>query len=340
MRVVAAPCSFKESLTATAVASTMARVASARGHVVDEAPLADGGEGTLDALANPLGLQMRSSVIRRMLDGGGTHVRWGLDREGRAFVEAAEAIGLALVPRERRDPIHASTQGLGDLIVEASRDPSVHDVLIALGGTATVDGGADMRDVVTRAWSDGTTRKVPLTALVDVDVPLAGARMFIRQKLGPAQGDDVVDALDARLRAMFPPEIARVAGAGAAGGLGAAIVALGGRLVPGAAYVMDAIGLEERVAAADVVWTGEGRIDEQTVHGKAVASLARMCRVMKKLLVAFCGSTRGDLSALHALGVTDVVVIARADEPLDQAMANASSNLERAIEAWLTKQHG
>jgi glycerate 2-kinase len=335
VRIVAAPCTFKESLTASAVASIMARVASGFDHVVDVAPLADGGEGTLDALRLPLGLQLRSSVIRRMLDPGVAHVRWGLDGEGRAFIEAAEAIGLALVPREQRDPLRASTRGLGDLIVEASRDPAVHDVLLALGGTATVDGGADMRDVVTRAWSSHQARRVPITALVDVDVPLDGARMFMKQKLGPAQGDDVIETLAGRLRALFPPEIARVAGAGAAGGLGAAVLALGGRLVPGAAYVMDAIGLEERVAAADVVWTGEGRIDEQTVHGKAVASLAQMCRVMKKPLVAFCGSTRGDLTALRALGVTDVVTIARAGQPLDEAMAQADANLATALEAWL-----
>lgn len=335
MRLVAAPCSFKESLTASAVASIMARTASGFGHVVDVAPLADGGEGTLDALVEPLGLQLRSSVIRRMLDAGVTHVRWGLDGDGRAFIEAAEAIGLALVRPFERDPLRASTRGLGDLLVEVSRDPAVHDVFLALGGTATVDGGADLRDVVTRAWADGSTRQLPITALVDVDVPLDGARMFMKQKLGPTQGDDVVDALAQRLRDLFPPDIARVRGAGAAGGLGAAVLALGGRLLPGAAYVMDAIGLEERVAAADVVWTGEGRIDEQTVHGKAVASLARMCRVMKKPLVAFCGSTRGDLSALHALGVTDVVTIARADESLEHAMANAQANLERAISATL-----
>lgn len=331
MRIVAAPCSFKESLTASAVGSIMARVAGGFGHAVDVAPLADGGEGTLDALRAPLGLELRSSVIRRMLAPGVTHVRWGLDREGRAFLEAAEAIGLALLPRDERDPLQASTRGLGDLIVEASRDPSVHDVFIALGGTATVDGGADMRGVVERAWATGLSRRVPLTALVDVDVPLDGARMFMRQKLGPTQGDDVIEALVARLTGMFTPDIARSAGAGAAGGLGAAVLALGGRLVPGAAYVMDAIGLEERVAAADVVWTGEGRIDEQTVHGKAVASLARMCRVMKKPLIAFCGSARGDLSALHALGVADVVTIAREGEPLEDAMANATKNLERAL---------
>jgi glycerate kinase len=326
MRIVAAPCSFKESLTARAVASLMARVASGAGHVVDVMPLADGGEGTLDALTAPLGLELRSSVIRRMLEPGVTHVRWGLDREGRAFIEAAEAIGLALVPPHERDPTKASTRGLGDLIVDVMRDPDVHDVFLALGGTATVDGGADLRAVV-----EGAARRVPLTALVDVDVPLDGARMFMKQKLGPGQGDDVVNALAARLAAMYAPDIARVAGAGAAGGLGAAVLALGGRLVPGAAYVMDAIGLEERVAGADVVWTGEGRIDEQTVHGKAVASLARMCRVMKKPLVAFCGTTRGSLMELMELGVTEVVQIAPIDEPVERALANAARNLERAL---------
>lgn len=341
MRVLAAPCSFKESLTATVAAATMARMASGFGHEVDRAPLADGGEGTLDALAEALPLDLRVSVIRRMLEPGVTHARWGLDGEGRAFIEAAEAIGLGLVPFEKRDPWRASTRGLGDLIVEASRDPAVHDIFVALGGTATVEGGADMRAVVTAA--DLARKKI--TALVDVDVPLEGARMFMKQKLGPHPDDrardDVMNALDARLRSMFPPEIARVAGAGAAGGLGAAILALGGRLLPGAAYVMDAIGLEERVARADVVFTGEGRIDAQTVRGKAVAALARMCSVMKKPLIAFCGATTDDTAtraALRALGVTDVVVITPAGQPLADAIdaQNAQTNLARAVERWLT----
>lgn len=345
MRVLAAPCSFKESLTATVVASTMARIASGFGHEVDRAPLADGGEGTLDALADALKLDLRVSVIRRMLEPGVTHARWGLDREGRAFIEAAEAIGLSLVPFAQRDPWRASTRGLGDLIVEAARDPAVHDIFVALGGTTTVDGGADMRAVVSASASAAQRAQKSITALVDVDVPLEGARMFMKQKLGPHPDDrardDVMNALDARLRAMFPPEIARAAGAGAAGGLGAAVLALGGRLVPGAAYVMDAIGLEERVAQADVVFTGEGRIDAQTVRGKAVAALARMCSVMRKPLIAFCGATTDDVetqAALRALGVSDVVVVTPPEQPLADAIdaTNAEMNLARAVERWLT----
>lgn len=332
LKVLAAPCSFKESLTANAVAATMARVASGLGHAVEQAPLADGGEGTLDALRGPLGLSLRASVIGGML-GARVSARWGLDdASSRAVIEAAEVVGLGLVPPPLRDPLRASSRGIGELILEAGA-LGVREVLLGLGGTGTVDGGQGMRDVIEHARASGAS--VPsITALVDVDVPLSGARMFMKQKLGPGQGDDVIDVLDARLHAMFPDEIARTPGAGAAGGLGAAVLALGGRLVPGAAFVMDALRITDKIERADVVWTGEGRIDEQTVHGKAIASLARMCRASKGVpLVAFCGSTSGDLSALRALGVTEVIVVTPPGQPLDEALAKADENLANAVAA-------
>jgi glycerate kinase len=328
MRLLAAPCSFKESLTASAASATMIRIASGFGHVVEAVPLADGGEGTLDALAGPLGLAMRASVIRGMLDGEKT-ARWGLDaKNARAVIEAAEVIGLPHVPLAQRDPWRASTHGLGALIVEAGAR-GARTVLLGLGGTGTVDGGRGMREAIAAANSRGAL--IPsITALVDVDVPLAGARMFMKQKLGPHQGDDVIDALDARLRAMFTDDIARAPGAGAAGGLGAAVLALGGALVPGAQLVMDALAIEERIARADVVWTGEGRIDEQSMRGKAIAALARLCGAARVPLAAFCGATHGDLSTLFALGVTDVITITPAGQSLDEALARADENLASA----------
>lgn len=261
----------------------------------------------------------------------------GIDQTGtRGVIEAAQIVGLAMVPPAQRDPVRASTRGIGTLVVEAGAR-GVRELLLGLGGTGTVDGGLGMRDVIEEARANGAA--IPsLTGLVDVDVPLAGARLFIKQKLGSQQGDELIDILDARLLAMFPDEIARVPGAGAAGGLGAAVLALGGRLVPGAAFVMDALHLEQKILAADVVWTGEGRIDEQTVHGKAIATLARRCRAAGVPLVAFCGSSQGDLAALRALGVTEVIAVTPEGQPLAEALARADENLARAARRALTER--
>ncbi|HEY4223980.1 MAG TPA: glycerate kinase [Myxococcota bacterium] len=241
MKVLIAPGSFKESLTASDVARCVAHEARAAGCAVDVAPLADGGEGTLAALREPLGLRMVASDVRGML-GEPVRARFGL-RQGRAVIEIAEVVGLALLPPSARDAFRADTRGVGELMNEAV-NAGAHDLLIALGGSGTVDGGAGML-----AEYRGGARS--LTALVDVDVPLAGARLFARQKLGLAQRDVPDSVVDAHVDAMvrrFDDAVAARPGAGAAGGLGAALASLGASLVPGARFVFGPSG---RVPDAD-----------------------------------------------------------------------------------------
>jgi glycerate kinase len=338
MRVITAPCTFKESLTASAASALLAEAARAHGFDVDECPLADGGEGTLDALTKPLRLRVDRYDVHPMLarDVGRAHTaRFGV-RDRRALIEAAEIVGLTLVPRRDRDPLRATTRGLGELLAHVIDDLACTDVVVALGGTGTVDGGAGLLGAMLPAMP---SRSVSITALVDVDVPLAGARMFMRQKFAGAVDDAVLDAQVAKLLAMFPPETAALPGAGAAGGLGAALASLGAKLVSGAAYVMDALDVDARVAAADVVVTGEGRVDEQTLHGKLPAALASSCARYGKPLAIFCGSKdlAPHIEQRLANDRVTVVAITPPGQSLDDALANAADNLGRAARDFFAR---
>lgn len=356
MRILIAPCSFKESLTANDAARVLARVARARGHVTEIVPVADGGEGTLDALRVPLGLTLRTAVVPGPL-GAPIRARFGASTCD-ALVEVAEAVGLARVPRSQRDPMRATTVGVGHLVRRALDGGAAH-VMVALGGSATVDGGAgllwalgvrffDARGRalaptpralaalarVDRSGLDPRLARVRLTALADVRVPLLGARgaqQFMAQKgVRPRE----LPALARMLRALHPPAVARVPGAGAAGGLGAALVSLGARVVPGIDVVLDAHDVRARVARADLVITGEGRLDEQTLEGKAVAALARACRRARTPSLALCG--RVDLAPAR-LARAGVIALPIVPGPcsVDDALAEASANLERSAHAAL-----
>lgn len=357
MKILAAPCSFKESLTATDAARCIAQAAGALDHIVEELPLADGGEGTLDALHRSRGLELHTADVPGPL-GMSVRARWGLHGK-EAVLEAAEAVGLTLLDHGQRDPMRAETRGLG-LLVREALDAGATQLLIGLGGTATVDGGAGMLASLGARFLDDRGRALDpmpvelerlarvdlggidprlagteITGLVDVDVPLLGAdgaRLFMRQK---GATDDMKVRLEAVLARLHREDVASMPGAGAAGGLGAAILSLGGSLRSGAAFLLESLDVEQRIAAADLVMTGEGRIDAQTVHGKLVAALAMLCRRHGRPLVAFCGGTDGDLSSLHQAGVSRVVVITPTGQGRSEALACARENLARAVTAEL-----
>ena len=235
MRALASPASLKGVLSATRAAAALARGLREAGATAVELPVADGGEGTAEVLHAALGGEWRDSTVSDPL-GRPVSARWLLLPDGRAVVEAAEAIGLPLLAPEERDPLRASSRGLGELVLSALAE-SPASLFIALGGTATVDGGAGLREVL-------TALPVPAVALYDVRIPLADApRLF-----GPQKGASPADVaiLEGRLAAideLLP--YAALPGAGAAGGLGAAFAALGAELVPGASAVLDLLGFDE-----------------------------------------------------------------------------------------------
>jgi glycerate kinase len=279
VRVLLCPASLKGVLEAHAAAAALARGVRRGGGVPDELPVADGGEGTARAIRAALGGEWHEADVHDPL-GRPLRACWLALPDGRAVVEAAAAIGLPLLAPEERDPLRASSRGLGELVLAAlSVAPS--ELIVALGGSATVDGGAGLREVVREL-------PVPTTVLCDVLTPLAGAaRLFGPQKGASPEDVAVLERRlgeDAQLRAY-----ADLPGAGAAGGLGAALASLGARLAPGAAAVLDLIGFDERLAFADLVVTGEGQVDPTTSEGKAPAEVARRAALAGVRCVVFGG---------------------------------------------------
>ena len=268
-------------LSAREAARALARGLACAGIAADELPLADGGDGTADVLHAALGGEWRVAEVSDPF-GRPVAARFLLLPDGRAVVEAAEAIGLARVSPGEGNPLAASSRGLGELILAAA--PHAEELLVALGGSATVDGGAGLREVIAEL-------PLPTRVACDVANPLLGERGAARA-FGPQKGatPEQVEALDARLAAM--PELrpaADLPGAGAAGGLGAALAVLGADLVPGAELVLETVGFRERVRGAAVVVTGEGIVDRTSAEGKAPGAALRACREEGVRCVVFGG---------------------------------------------------
>ena len=279
MRALLCPASLKGILSARQAAAALARGVRATGCDAVELPIADGGEGTAEALCAVIGGEWCEAVVSDPL-GRPIPARWLVLPDGRAVVEAAAAIGLPLLARGERDPLVASSRGLGELIGAALREEP-RALLVGLGGSATVDGGAGLREALREL-------PVPTTVLCDVRTTLVdAARLF-----GPQKGatTETLPVLERRLAAMDElAPFAGLPGAGAAGGLGAALAALGAELVAGAPAVLDLVGFDERLAACDLAVTGEGQVDRTTAEGKAPGEVARRCAAAGVRCVVFGG---------------------------------------------------
>ena len=294
MRALLCPASLKGVLSARAAAAALARSASEVGVDTTELPVADGGEGTAEALEAALGGEWREALVPDPL-GRPVAARWLVLPDGRAVVEAAAAIGLPLLAPAERDPLRASSRGLGELLL-ATLAESPSALLVALGGTATVDGGAGLREVL-RALP------VPTVALCDVRTRLDGAvRLFGPQK--GASADDIA-VLEQRLAAMEELHLfAELPGAGAAGGLGAAFAALGAELVPGATAVLDLLGFDACLLDHDLVVTGEGQIDATTAEGKAPGEVADRCAVAGVRCFVFGGRVLVEIEGVETISLS------------------------------------
>jgi glycerate kinase len=369
MKVVVAPNSFKGSLTAAQAASAIARgVREARADAeVVEIPVADGGDGTVEALVSarngtfldvevegPLGDSVRATY--GLIDGGRTGV-----------VELATSSGLVLIPADRLEPRKASTYGFGQLL-EAVRRQGVASIIAGIGGSATNDGGAGMaqalgyrllnaagRDLprggaalaqlerIDASTFDSGWRSVSVMVASDVTNPLTGPQ-GASHIYGPQKGADPeavreLDAALARLAAVIErdlgKQVAGIAGAGAAGGAGAGLVAfLDARLVPGAPLVVDASGFDQALTGAHLVITGEGRVDGQTAFGKAPGEVARRAKAAGIPTLLLAGSRGPGWESLSSLGVTSVVTLAEEADPeghnLQVLMHDAAPALTRA----------
>jgi glycerate kinase len=279
---------------------------------------------------------------------------------GVAFVEMAQAAGLTLLEEAERDPMRASSFGVGQLI-KAALDEGAREIWVGLGGSATVDGGlgmlqalgVELRDpdgqavpaggrglselasIDASAW-DRRLAHVKLKALCDVESVLLGpqgAELYMPQK--GATSEQIPELT--RGLGRFADLVARhserdvrnISGAGAAGGLGASLAFLGADLVSGSRFVMDALEVDRKLASCDLVVTGEGTIDEQTLQGKTIGGLADRCRTAGRPLVALCGRHAGDLSDLQTEGMAAVFSIVPGAVSREAAMAEAGRYLEQ-----------
>jgi glycerate 2-kinase len=366
MKIVLAPDSFKESMSARDAALAMdrgVRRALPRAETV-LLPIADGGEGTLQTMV----FAARGTLYDREVTdplGGRVVARYGvLGDAATAVVEMAEASGLTLVPAARRDPRLTTTYGTGELIREALGH-GVRQLIVAIGGSATNDAGAGALMALGARFLDGSGEpigfgggaleglahvdlsgldrrlaSVRLRVACDVTNPLYGPR-GASATFGPQKGATpaMVETLDAALR-RFANVLLRdtgidvhdVPGGGAAGGLGAALVACGGHLEPGIDLVLDAVGFDEKVRGATALFTGEGRIDAQTAGGKAVSGLVERASRAGVPVVVFAGSILPGYESLYDKGLTSVHGILPRPCSLQEALAEGAANLEQAVE--------
>jgi glycerate kinase len=291
-----APDSFKGTFDAGAVAAAIAAGIEAAGGTADRCPVADGGEGTMDVLLAALdGERRRVTVhdpLRRPIEAS-----FGLIGNGeKAIVETAQASGLPLVAPAERDSERADTFGTGELIAAAAA-AGARTVLLAVGGSAGTDGGAGAIGALRQAGLLGT---VAIEILCDVTSPYEdAARVFAPQKgADPAAVERLAARLDS-LAAELPRDPRSVPMTGCAGGLSGGLWAYGARLRPGAAFVLDAAGFDQRLAKADAVVSGEGRFDAPSLGGKIVGEIASRCARAGKPLHLVVGENGfdGDLPA-------------------------------------------
>lgn len=304
MRALVCPDSFKGTFSAIEVATAIGAGIEEAGGEVDLCPAADGGEGTAATVRAALGGEVRSADVLDPL-GRTIEASFVLVEDGAtAVIDAAAASGLPLIAPEERDAEAASTYGTGELIA-AAIEAGARRVLLAAGGSATTDGGLGAIEALRVSDIRGGLN---LVVLCDVTTKFEdAARVF-----GPQKGADpaTVERLTARLEevaAVLPRDPRGVPMSGCAGGLSGGLwAAFGAELRPGAGFVLDLLGFGRRLAAADIVVSGEGRIDSQSLEGKIVGQIATACEVVGKPLHVIVGQNGLDPAAVERAGIASI----------------------------------
>ena len=362
MNIVIAPDSFKESLTALEVAVAIKTgferiFPNAEYQLV---PMADGGEGTIQSLADATqGSLQKIAVIAPLANT--VEAFWGLSGDKQtAFIEMAAASGLHLVAPEQRNPLVTTSYGTGELI-KAALDRGVKKIILGIGGSATNDGGVGMLQALGIRFLNAQQQEIgfggeqlafisqidlsaldPRLAQVEIEVacdvnnPLCG-EYGASAIFGPQKGATaaMVEQLDKALahfaqvvKSQLGKEIALHAGAGAAGGMGAGLLLLPNvRLKSGVQIVMEATHLQDKISQADLVITGEGRMDAQSIAGKTPIGVARLAKELNKPVIAIVGSLREDYSVVYQHGIHAVFPIIRQLSSLDELLKQGKENL-------------
>lgn len=360
-KIVLIPDSFKGTLSSVEVCRVLRGCVELRlpGCEVRAIPVADGGEGSVDAFLAALGGEkVHARVAGPFFEP--VESFYGLTDGGKtAIVEMAACAGLPLAG-ERRDPALTTTYGVGELIALAV-EGGARKIILGLGGSATNDAGCGAAAAMGVRFFDRTgtpfvptggtlgeveridvsaarerLRGVEITAMCDIDNPMYGengaAYVFAPQK---GAGPEQVRALDAGLRRLagvmrreLGMDFAELPGAGAAGAMGAGVTAfLGASLQSGIESVLNAVDFDRAAADADLIFTGEGRLDSQSMRGKVVIGVARRAKRLGKRVIAIVGGAEGELEAAYAEGVTAVFTTNRLPEPLSRSAPRAAENL-------------
>ncbi|ADF39588.1 glycerate kinase [Priestia megaterium] len=364
MKIVIAPDSFKESLTALKVCEAVEK--GIRTHFpnaeMSKVPMADGGEGTVQSLVDATSGQIIQAKVTGPL-GKEVEAFYGILGDGKtAVIEMAAASGLHHVPMDERNPLITTTRGTGELILKAL-DQKVKHIIIGIGGSATNDGGAGMAKAlgaklinangaeikegggslnqlaaIDLTNFDSRLAEVKVEVACDVDNPLTG-ETGASAVFGPQKGatPDMVKQLDRNLAhyaAVIEKEmdihIQNVPGAGAAGGLGGGLLAfLSAELKPGVDIVIEATQLESYIKNADLVITGEGRIDGQTIYGKTPIGVARTAKKHSVPVIAIAGSIGVGSEAVYEHGISALFSVVPGAVDLSEALEKAGENIER-----------
>ena len=365
MKIVIAPDSYKESLSATEVAQAIEK--GFREIFPDaqyvSVPVADGGEGTVEAMIAATHGSAHSALVTGPL-GEKVNANWGMSGDGKtAFIEMAAASGLALVPPEKRNPLITTSRGTGELILQAL-DSGASNIIIGIGGSATNDGGAGMVQALGAKLCDANGTEIgygggSLNSLNTIDVsgldprikncairvacdvtnPLVG-ELGASRIFGPQKGatEALILELDRNLahyagiiKKSLGVDVQNVPGAGAAGGMGAALMAfLGAELKSGIEIVTQALNLEEHIHDCTLVVTGEGRIDSQSIHGKVPVGVANVAKKYHKPVIGIAGSLTRDVGVVHQYGIDAVFSVLTSIGTLEEAFRGAFDNIYRA----------
>ncbi|MFC7442916.1 glycerate kinase [Laceyella putida] len=366
MKFLLAPDSFKECMTAKEAALTMQqavlRVFPDAGTVL--LPVADGGEGTLDVLVETTHGRVYETEVTGPL-GGSVVAKYGILGDGKTgVVEMAQASGLHLVPPDERNPLCTTTYGTGELM-QAALAHQPETLIVTIGGSATNDGGIGMLQALGAKVLDARQKDIPfgggslgkiaqidlshidprlaqtnIKIACDVTNPLVGPR-GASYVFGPQKGatPDMLQQLDDNLTHMANVafqatglSLHDVPGAGAAGGLGAALLLCGGSLVPGIDLVLDLLSFDEQVRDADYVLTGEGKIDDQTPDGKVIAGIVKRANQSGVPVIAFAGTVLPGYESLYAQGLLSANSIIPKPCALEEALAAGKEFLFQAVE--------
>ncbi len=365
MKIIVAPDKFRGSLTAVEAAQAMnaGTLAAWPSAGVLEVPMADGGEGTVEAVVAASGGHFLSAIVTGPL-GDPVIARYGMLGDGRtAVIEMAEASGLRLISADRRNPWKTTTRGTGELLL-AAIEAGARKVVLGIGGSATNEGGVGMAQALGFRFLDSEANELgpgagPIESLERIDASRKNARLHgveivvacdVENPLcgplgasaiyGPQKGADsaMIERLDRNLSHLariihrdMGKDLIGTRGGGAAGGLGAGLMAFaGGTLTSGVELVLELVEMKRKLDAADLVLTGEGRLDGSSASGKTAVGVARMARLREIPVIALVGDIGEGAEAVHEQGIDAYFSICNGPISLEHAFGNASKLLENA----------